>query len=321
MDVTAHWFAELTSDRDIADFFSTIGLGQLPVLIIGGGSNILFTRDFPGTIACIRSKGIVKLMENEHHIFLKIAAGEIWDDVVAYTVAHGWGGIENLSLIPGSIGAAPVQNIGAYGVEIKDVIYSVEVADIVARHYRSFRPVDCEFGYRSSIFKKQGKERLVITSVCLKLDKNPALKLDFGDIRKEMEKAGISDPTLSDVREVVIRIRRSKLPDPSETGNAGSFFKNPVVAAQQLEELRTAHPGIIAFPHNEQFKLSAAWLIDQCGFKGKRIGDAGVHPKQPLVLVNYGAATGKEILELADAVADSVQIKFGITLEKEVNVV
>ncbi len=321
MDVKARWFAELRSDQDITSFYSTIGLDQLPVLILGGGSNVLFTRDFPGTIALIRSKGIVKLMEDDHHVYLKIAAGEIWDDVVSYAVDHGLGGIENLSMIPGSMGAAPVQNIGAYGVEIKDVIYSVEVADIVSRHYRAFRPADCEFGYRSSIFKKQGRERLVITSVCLKLDKIPRLRLDYGDIRMELDSGGITAPTLAEVRDVINGIRRRKLPDPAETGNAGSFFKNPVVDERQLEEIKKAHPGIIFFPHNDGFKLAAAWMIDQCGWKGHRVGDAGVHSGQPLVLVNYGNATGIEILALAEAIVASVRDTFGIALEKEVNVI
>ncbi len=321
MDVKARWFAELRSDEDIADFYSTISLEQLPVLILGGGSNVLFTKDFPGSIAYIRSKGIVKLMEDDRHIYLKIAAGEVWDDVVNYTVDNGWGGIENLSMIPGSIGAAPVQNIGAYGVEIKDVIWSVEVADIAARHYRAFRPADCDFGYRSSIFKKQGKDRLVVTSVCLKLDKQPVLNIDYGDIRIELEKSGIMQPTIADVRNTIMAIRRRKLPDPAVIGNAGSFFKNPIVTAEELESLTSDHPGIVAFAHNDSFKLAAAWLIEQCGWKGFREGDAGVHPHQPLVLVNYGAATGKDILHLANRIIESVNARFGVSLEPEVLVV
>lgn len=320
LDVKARWFTELKSDADITSFYSTIGLDQLPVLILGGGSNILFTRDFPGTVACIRSKGIVKLMENENHVYLKIAAGEVWDDVVQYAVEQGLGGIENLSLIPGTMGAAPVQNIGAYGVEMKDVIYSVEVADIVERNYRSFRPAECAFGYRTSIFKTTGKGRLVITGVCLKLDKMPKLKLDYGDIQKELSLAGIQDPTVAAVRDVVMRVRRRKLPDPAVTGNAGSFFKNPVISGELLDRLKADHPGIIFFPFKERFKLAAAWMIEQTGWKGRRIGDAGVHPGQPLVLVNYGKATGQDILHLASEIMDSVRDKFGVQLETEVNI-
>jgi UDP-N-acetylmuramate dehydrogenase len=320
LDVKARWFTELKSDTGITAFFTSIGLDQFPILILGGGSNILFTRDFPGTVACIRSKGIVKLMEDEHHVYLKVAAGEVWDDVVRYAVDHGWGGIENLSLIPGTMGAAPVQNIGAYGVEMMDVIYTVEVADIFERSYRSFRPADCAFGYRNSIFKTTGKDRLVITGVCLKLDKKPQLKLDYGDIQKELAIAGIQTPTIADVRDVVMQIRRRKLPDPAVTGNAGSFFKNPVVTPELLNRLKDLHPGIISHPFDDKFKLAAAWMIEQTGWKGRRIGDAGVHPGQPLVLVNYGKATGQEILHLASEIMDSVRDKFGVQLETEVNI-
>lgn len=321
IDVKARFFTELHSDEDIVAFYSSLKPEHLPVLILGGGSNVLFTRDFEGSVACIRSKGIVKLLENETHVFLKIAAGEVWDDVVKYAVEHGLGGIENLSLIPGNAGSAPIQNIGAYGVEIKDVLYSVEVADVIARNYRAFRPADCEMGYRSSIFKKQGKDRFVITSICLKLDKEPVLKLDYGDIRKELDRAGIKEPTLSEVRDIIIRIRSSKLPDPSELGNAGSFFMNPLITADEHARVKGHFPSLPSFSMDGAFKIPAAWLIEQCGFKGKRFGDAGVHVNQPLVLVNYGSATGADILELAEKIILSVKEKFGITLEKEVNVI
>lgn len=321
MDVTARWFTEIKSDHDLTAFYSAIRLDQLPVLLVGGGSNLLFTRDYPGTVALIRSKGMVKLMEDDHHLFLKVAAGEVWDDVVKHAVDNGWGGIENLSLIPGTMGAAPVQNIGAYGVEIRDVIYSVEVADIAARNFRSFRPDDCQFGYRTSIFKTIGRDRLVITSVCLKLEKQPRLRLDYGDIQRELEQHGISSPTLADVRNLICDIRRRKLPDPLITGNAGSFFKNPVVTSSKLAELQQRFPSIKSFPHEGEYKLAAAWLIEQCGWKGVRRGDAGVHPGQPLVLVNHGTASGQEIVALAEEIAASVAERFDVTLEREVNVI
>ncbi|MCX6283190.1 MAG: UDP-N-acetylmuramate dehydrogenase [Bacteroidetes bacterium] len=320
IDVKAKYFAVLHSDNEIAAFFSALTEERMPYLVLGGGSNVLFTKDFDGSVACIRSKGIVKLMEDENYVYLKIAAGEVWDDVVNYAVGNGLGGIENLSLIPGNAGTGPVQNIGAYGVELKDVLYSVEVADVIARHYRAFRPADCEFGYRKSIFKNQGKSRFVITSLCLKLDKHPVLKLDYGDIRKELEKAGIKDPTISAVRDVIIKIRSSKIPDPSIMGNAGSFFMNPVVSADEYARLIIEFPVMPSFKIGEDVKIPGAWLIEQCGFKGKRFGNAGVHKDQPLVLVNYGSATGVEILVLAEKIIDSVQEKFGIRLEKEVNI-
>ncbi|MCX6285914.1 MAG: UDP-N-acetylmuramate dehydrogenase [Bacteroidetes bacterium] len=320
IEVKAKYFAELHSDNDIAAFFSALTPESMPVLILGGGSNVLFTKDFEGSVACIRSKGIVKLMEDEKHVYLKIAAGEVWDDVVKYAVDHGLGGIENLSLIPGNAGTGPVQNIGAYGVELKDVLYSVEVADVVAQHYRAFRPADCEFGYRTSIFKKQGKDRFVITSLCLKLDKQPVLKLDYGDIRKELEKVGIKTPTISAIRDIIIKIRSSKLPDPSILGNAGSFFMNPVVSADEYARLIQEFPHMPSFKSGDEVKVPGAWLIERCGFKGKRFGDAGVHKDQPLVLVNYGNASGQGILALAENIIASVKEKFGIMLEIEVNV-
>ena len=321
IDVKAGYFAELHSGNDIPAFFNGLQEDQMPVLILGGGSNILFTKDFRGTVACIRSKGITKLMEDKDHVYLKVAAGEVWDDVVKYAVEHGLGGIENLSLIPGNAGTAPVQNIGAYGVELKDVIYSVEAADVVSRHYRSFRPADCEFGYRTSLFKKQGSGRLVITSICLKLDKHPVLNLGYGDIRRELAKAGITGPAISEVRETIINIRHNKLPDPAEIGNAGSFFMNPVIIADEYARLIEEYPHMPSFRSGDAIKIPGAWLIERCGWKGKRFGDAGVHGNQPLVLVNYGNATGQEILSLAENIISSVKEKFGITLEKEVNII
>lgn len=321
IDVKARYFAELHSDDEIAAFFSGLQPEHLPFLILGGGSNILFTKDFEGSVACIRNKGINKLIENDTHVFLKVAAGEVWDDVVKYAVEHGWGGIENLSLIPGNAGTAPVQNIGAYGVEIKDVLYSVEVADVLARHYRAFRPADCEFGYRTSLFKQQGRNRLVISGICLRLEKAPVLRLDYGDIRKELQKAEIKNPTISAVRDIIIKIRRSKLPDPAVLGNAGSFFMNPLISADDYARLITEFPNMPSFSSGDSVKVPGAWLIERCGFKGKRYGDAGVHTQQPLVLVNYGNASGQEILALADDIINSVKEKFGITLQTEVNVI
>lgn len=321
IDVKARFFAELHSDDEIASFFSTLTPDHLPVLVLGQGSNVLFTGDYSGTVICIRNLGIARLMENERHVYLKVAAGEPWDDVVKYAVDMGLGGIENLSLIPGNAGSGPIQNIGAYGVEIRDVLYSVEVADVVSRSFRAFRPADLELGYRTSIFKRPGAQRFVITGICLRLDKVPVLKVDYGDIRKELENSGISSPTVKDVREVVIRIRSSKLPDPALLGNAGSFFMNPLITQDERDRLCEKFPGIPCYSAGEGFKLPGAWLIEQCGFKGYREGDAGVHDRQPLVLVNYGNAAGKDILNLAEKIKAAVREKFGISLHTEVNII
>jgi len=321
MEVKARYFAELGSDQDIATFYNSLTPDQFPVLILGRGSNVLFMEDYPGTVGCIRSKGIVTLMEDDYHTYLKVAAGELWDDVVKYAVDHGLGGIENLSYIPGTAGAAPVQNIGAYGVEVKDVIYSVEVADIAARHYRAFRPADCQFGYRTSLFKTQGKDRLVITSICLKLDKIPVLKPGYGDIHIELANNRVNNPSIADVRDAVINIRSRKLPDPSITGNAGSFFKNPVISIDQHADLKSRHPDVVSFVQGQRYKVAGACMIEQCGWNGLRAGDAGVHPHQPLVLVNYGNASGEDIRALSQIIRQSVSDRFGIDLEVEVNII
>jgi UDP-N-acetylmuramate dehydrogenase len=321
IDVKAEYFAELASDAEVAQFYTSLKPEMLPVLVLGYGSNILFTKDYTGTVAVIRSKGIQKLLENETHVFLKVAAGEVWDDVVKYAVENKLGGIENLSGIPGSAGAAPVQNIGAYGVEIRDALWAVEAADVVARHYRAFRPADCEFGYRTSLFKTKGRDRIVITGITLRLAKTPALRLDYGDIRRELEKEGVTEPTVADVRRVVLKIRCSKLPEPSVLGNAGSFFTNPLLTADEADRLKEQFPSMPSFSSGEKFKVPAAWLIEQCGWKGKRFGYAGVHENQPLVLVNHGNASGADILKLSAMIVKSVEEKFGITLTPEVGII
>lgn len=321
IDVSTRYFTEFHRDDDIEEFFSQPGEEQFPLLFLGGGSNVLFSKDFPGTVICVRTRGIFKLMEDKDHVYIRIAAGEVWDDVVKYAVNHNLGGIENLSLIPGLAGAGPIQNIGAYGVELRDVIYSIEVADIRARHFRAFRPQDCEFGYRTSLFKKKGKDRFLVTGLCLRLDKHPVLKLDYGDIRKELEAEGVGEPGISDVRKVIIAIRRRKLPDPAIIGNAGSFFMNPVISPGDYSDLLRENPGIPSYRNGDEIKVPGAWLIEKCGWKGKRIGNAGVHMNQPLVLVNYGSASGREILHLAEAIIASIKDRFGITLETEVNII
>lgn len=305
---------------EITQFIPTLEKDHQPLLFMGGGSNVLFTKDYPGTIIRIATRGIKILKEDSDYVFINAEAGEVWDEFVKYTVDRKWCGLENLSLIPGNVGAAPVQNIGAYGVELKDVFCELEAFDLVTFEKRKFSREECLFGYRESVFKHPGRNYLIM-NVTFRLTKYPVLHLDYGKIREELFTLQIQDPTIRDVREAVIRIRRKKLPDPVLIGNAGSFFKNPVITGEQLEQIRFEHSGIVHFPFNDEFKLSAAWLIEQCGWKNRRQGDVGTYSGQPLVLVNYGLATGKDILDFANQIRESVYEKFGINLETEVNIV
>jgi len=292
-----------------------------PDLILGGGSNILLTGDIQGTVLKIDIKGIEEITEDRDYVYVRAGAGENWHEFVLYTMKRNWAGLENLSLIPGNVGAAPIQNIGAYGVELKDVFYELEAFDRTEGKIYTLGANDCQFGYRDSIFKHSAKGRYVILRVTFALRKIPVIHTGYGAIKDELKKMGIQTPAIQDISEAVIRIRRSKLPDPADIGNAGSFFKNPVVDHALFLSLSKAYPDLPAYPHEEgSVKLAAGWLIEQCGWKGYRKGDAGVHQRQALVLVNYGHATGKEILGLADAIAASVKKRFGISLEKEVNV-
>ena len=281
---------------------------------------MLFTKNFSGTVIRIGTKGIGVEEENDDFVVVRVAAGENWDDFVRYCVEKGWGGLENLSLIPGNVGTGPIQNIGAYGVEIKDVILDIEVFRIETMVKTVLTGEECEFGYRDSIFKGRDKGKYFILSVRFRLSKHPDLKLDYGSIREELQAMKVSVPTIADVRNAVCRIRQRKLPDPQKTGNAGSFFKNPVVSEAKYLELKERYPAIVSYPSGACYKIAAAWMIEHLGWKGKRAGDAGVHEHQPLVLVNYGSATGKEILQLADLVSKSVFKEFGVRLETEVNV-
>jgi UDP-N-acetylmuramate dehydrogenase len=370
MEAEARYFVEAKTHSEVLTLLNYRHMIHMPILFLGGGSNILFLRNFAGIVIRINSKGIVIRDQDENHVFVTAEAGENWDEFVQYCVGNHWAGLENLSLIPGTVGAAPIQNIGAYGVEVKDLIDSVQVVEINSGKQKRFTNADCQFGYRDSVFKRELKGKVIILNVTFKLLKtigNPAtippvhpstrpldhlptcppfLKLDYGDIRPELNRLGVSDPTISDVREAVCNIRRRKLPDPAEIGNAGSFFKNPVISHERFSDLKNRFPGMpcyllsgdkgplqgnisnsenLANPDHlmvsDHVKLPAAWLIEQCGWKGYRSGDAGVHPDQPLVLVNYGTATGPQIIELANQIVDSVEQKFGIRLEMEVNVV
>jgi len=292
------------------------------VFILGGGSNMLLTKDIEKPVIQINIKGIKILSQNENYVFVEAMAGENWHDFVVWTLENNFGGIENLSLIPGNVGAAPIQNIGAYGVEIKDVFYSCKAVSIKTLETKTFTKEECDFGYRESIFKKQKKEKYSIVSVQLKLTRtNHKISTSYGAIQSELQKKNIINPTILDVSQAVITIRKNKLPDPKEFGNCGSFFKNPIISKYFFEKIQKKYPEIPSYPVSEQeIKISAGWLIEQIGLKGKRFGDAGVHQKQALVLVNYGNATGTEIYNLARNIQESVLKKFGIKIETEVNV-
>ena len=322
INVDGKYFAEVASVEDMAgvlDFAEELGL---PLLVMGGGSNILFTRDFPGVVAGIRIMGVEVVGESTRDILVKAGAGENWDSFVGYCVQKGYGGLENLSLIPGAVGASPVQNIGAYGVEMKDHFESLEFYDFKTRKILEFRKDQCDFGYRNSIFKQELKGRGVVISVTYRLARHPEFVTSYGSIMEELAQMKVDSLSLEALREAVIRIRRSKLPDPAVTGNAGSFFKNPTIPAESYERLISKFPDLVAYhqPDNS-FKVAAGWLIDQCGWKGYHDGDAGVHSRQALVLVNHGHASGEELYRLSEKIQASVMDRFGIQLEREVNVI
>ncbi len=322
VDVNADKLITITTAEELKQALSLPEIKTNRWMVLGGGSNILFTRDFNGTVILNKIKGIEKIKEDDTHIWIKAGSGEVWHELVLWCVNKNYGGIENLSLIPGSTGAGPIQNIGAYGVEIKDVIESVEAIMVEDGSLRVLTNSECLFGYRDSIFKHELKGKCIIVSVVFKLSKNPEVNTSYGAIKQELEKAGIIHPGIKDVSDAVIRIRRSKLPDPSALGNAGSFFKNPEVEKELYEKLKRDNETIPGFIQpSGKIKVPAGWLIEQCGLKGKRVGNTGTHKDQALVIVNYGNASGKEILDFADYVAAQVNSRFGITLEKEVNIV
>ncbi|QXP62348.1 UDP-N-acetylmuramate dehydrogenase [Polaribacter sp. HaHaR_3_91] len=293
------------------------------LFLISGGSNMLLTKDIEKLVVHLAIKGISIDYEDENAVYITVNAGENWHDFVLWCVSENYGGIENLSLIPGNVGTCPIQNIGAYGVEVKDTITKVEVLDIETGKLVQFSNEDCSFGYRNSIFKNEVKGKYIITSVSFKLTKtNHHLNSSYGAINTELTSKNITKPTLKDISDAVIAIRKSKLPDPKEIGNSGSFFKNPVIAATQFLELQKDFPTIPSYKISDtEVKVPAGWLIEQAGFKGKRFGNYGVHEKQALVLVNYGNATGKEIYQLAEKIKETIFNKFGIPLEIEVNII
>jgi len=320
IDVKASFFAEISDAQDLNSLFKTPLSGHQPLLIIGGGSNILFTKDYNGLVIKMNIKGIQHQLENDK-VLVKAGAGEVWNDFVQYCVQKGFAGVENLSLIPGTVGASPIQNIGAYGVELKDVFESCEAYEIETGKIRIFTYDDCNFGYRESIFKNTLKGQYIITNVTFRLSSKVQINTSYGAIETELEKREIKSPNIKDVSEVVSYIRVSKLPDPSTIGNAGSFFKNPVIEKHEFADVVAKHPDVVHYPTAEgKIKLAAGWLIEQCGWKGKIVGETGTWKNQALVLVNHGRATGKEVFDLSAQIIDSVKSTFGVTLEREVNI-
>jgi UDP-N-acetylmuramate dehydrogenase len=322
IDVRARWYAEIEDEAAASAFFFSHYASGIPILLLGGGSNLLFTQDFDGLVVRNCISGFEIQRESPEHIWVTCGGGENWHSFVLHCVDNGWGGIENLSLIPGTVGAAPIQNIGAYGVELKDVFDSLEAHNLKTGEIRNFDASDCEFGYRDSVFKRSLKGQFLVTRVTLRLSKKPKLNLSYGNVRQELEKRSSGNWTIRDLSQVICEIRSSKLPDPAKIGNAGSFFKNPVIPASQHETLLAQWPGMPSYPQTDgSIKVPAAWLIDRCGWKGFREGDCGVHKHQALVLVNYGGASGGEIVQLSNRIRKSVEDRFGIRLEAEVNII
>lgn len=325
IDVLAKYFANFSSVNELHELleFEKFKIQNSTFkMILGGGSNILFTKDVEGLVLKNEILGIREIKEDEHHVYVQAGAGVNWHHFVLHCIHNGWAGVENLSLIPGNVGASPMQNIGAYGVEIKDVFYSLDAFHIPDKKLISFSLNDCEFGYRESVFKRKFKNEFVITDVTYRLNKVPQFNTSYGAIEQELERMGVKELSIQTVSQAVINIRSSKLPDPAVIGNAGSFFKNPEIQNSKFKSLKEQYPDIIGYDlPNGNVKLAAGWLIEQCGWKGYRKGDAGCHAKQALVLVNYGNAKGNEIYNLSKEILKSVKEKFGMELEREVNIV
>lgn len=322
IDVKAKYLATFGSVQELEEILDQKPQGLNRELILGGGSNLLLTKEFDGLVLKNDIKGIQIIKEDEEHIYIKAGAGVNWHQFVLYCVNNNYAGVENLSLIPGNVGASPMQNIGAYGVEIKDVFYELDAFHKEGKAIHQFSLQECAFGYRESVFKNKYRNQFIITCVSYRLNKKPSFNTSYGAISQELEKMGVKELSIQAISQAVINIRSSKLPDPKQIGNAGSFFKNPIIPNDRFSELKNEFPSIVAFPSDSgHTKLAAGWLIEQCGWKGYRKGDAGCYSKQALVLVNYGKATGSEIFDLSEEIIQSVQKKFTVTLEREVNVV
>ena len=320
IDVRLSTLIELDKVSDLS--YLSHYLKNKPVRILGGGSNVLLTEEVELPLCLVTFKGMDIVLDDPGYVLLRVQAGEVWHDVVTWAVEHGYGGIENLALIPGRTGAAPIQNIGAYGVEIKDVLHSVRAHEMVSGQVFTFHCSECGFGYRQSYFKNKWKDRFLIQDVTLKLTKSGHHRINtsYGAITKVLTEKGIDNPSISNVCDAVVSIRTHKLPDPSEIGNAGSFFKNPVISEDQYQKLKASHPEIVSYPVENGVKLAAGWLIDSCGWKGKIVGKTGTYENQALVLVNHGGASGAEVYALSESIQSDVMSTYGVKLEREVNV-
>lgn len=322
LDAKANYFEEINREEQLTELLHQERFGAMPLLILGGGSNVLFTEDFSGLVLLNRLKGIQVLQESDSDILLEVASGEVWHDFVLHAVENSWSGIENLSLIPGTVGAAPMQNIGAYGVEVKEVIEQVRFLNLSTLQIETLNTEQCEFGYRESIFKHALKGKVFILSVKFRLKKGEfEPQISYGAIQDTLVEQGIKQPSMKEVSDAVITIRQSKLPDPAVLGNSGSFFKNPEIPEEQFASLKELFENIPSYPTRPGFvKVPAGWLIEQAGWKGKRVGETGSHAKQALVLVNYGNAEGYEVKALAFEIINDIHTKFGIRLSPEVNI-
>jgi UDP-N-acetylmuramate dehydrogenase len=326
IDVMAQYFAGFSTIEQLEELLEfeklKINNPKSTTFILGGGSNILFTKNVEGVVLKNEIKGIERIKEDENYVYIKAGAGENWHQLVLYCINNNLAGMENLSLIPGNVGASPMQNIGAYGAEIKDVFHQLEAFHLLEKKIVRFAKDDCKFGYRESIFKGEFKDQFVILNVTYRLNKIPHFNTSYGAIEQELQTMGIQELSIQAISQAVINIRSSKLPDPAVIGNAGSFFKNPEINNEQFVNLKTAFSAMVGYDlHNGKTKLAAGWLIEQCGWKGYRKKDAGCHAKQALVLVNYGAASGEEIFSLSEQIINSVKEKFGVLLQREVNIV
>jgi UDP-N-acetylmuramate dehydrogenase len=319
VQAVASQFVDIKDERQLVDLYNS-GVFKNRFFVLGGGSNVLFTADFEGTIIKISSKGIQHFIEGSN-IYITATGGEVWNDLVWYAVDHDFPGMENMALIPGTVGASPIQNIGAYGAELMDIMYTCRAFDTLTGEFKTFNNKECGFSYRDSIFKTKYRGRYIIVSVTYKLNLHTKRNTSYGAIETELAKRGIQNPTIKDIAEVVSHIRVEKLPDPSTIGNAGSFFKNPIISNPQLEALKHSHPNIVNYPIDEETsKVAAGWLIEYCGWKGKEIGEVAIWKNQALVITNKGNATGKEIFQVSQQIIDSVFDIFDIKLEREVNI-
>jgi UDP-N-acetylmuramate dehydrogenase len=321
VEANARYFVEINHKDDLTELFMDPQWPQMETLVLGGGSNMLFLNNFDGLVIRMNIRGIEHRISKDN-VFVEAGAGEVWNDLVNYCVIRNYAGLENLSLIPGSVGASPIQNIGAYGVEIKDVLISCCAFEIATRTFKTFTNAECHFDYRESVFKNELKGKYIIVSAKFHLSLLPHFNLKYGAIEQELANRCITAPTIKNVSEVVAHIRVSKLPDPSTIGNAGSFFKNPIISAGEFAPVLAKFPDIVHYPAGDGFiKLAAGWLIEQCGWKGKIAGNTGTWKNQSLVLVNHGGATGQEVYTFSSEIIDSVYAKFGVLLQREVNII